>query len=145
MWILRSSFSSALVNGHTGSPFRCKCGLQQGDPLSPYLFILAVDVLSCILNLAYEGGIVQKGGSWNPGITCLQYADDTIMLLPPNLISIKRVKILIYIFELISGFPLILISHPYINLGPRVWTSFMSLPYCTAGWGGFPLLISDSL
>ena len=35
-------------------------------------------------------------------ISCLQYVDDTIMPLSPNIISIKRVKILIYIFELLS-------------------------------------------
>lgn len=77
--------------------------MRQGDPLSPYLFILEVDVLSHMMNLAYEGGFVQKVGPWHPGISCLQCADDTIMLLPPDLVSIKRVKLLIYLFELLSG------------------------------------------
>jgi len=58
---------------------------------------------SCIMKLAYEGGYVKIVGSWNLGITCLQYADDTLMFLPQDLVSIKRVKILLYIFELLSG------------------------------------------
>jgi len=48
-------------------------------------------------------GICSKVGPWNLGILCLQYTDDTLILLPPDLASIKRVKILLYIFELISG------------------------------------------
>ena len=32
----------------------------------------------------------------------MQHVDDTIMLLPPDLNSIKRVKILIYIFEILA-------------------------------------------
>ena len=72
--------------------------LWQGDPLSPYLFILGVYVLSRILNLAYEGDIVQKVKPWNLGFLCLQYVDDTIMLLSPYFIWIKRLKILLYIF-----------------------------------------------
>ena len=33
----------------------------------------------------------------------MQYADDTLMLLPLDLASINRVKILFYLFELLSG------------------------------------------
>jgi len=76
---------------------------SEGDPLSPYLFILGVDMMSRMLSLAYKGGLVQKVRPWHPGISFLLYVDDTIMLLPPNITSILRIKILIYIFELLSG------------------------------------------
>jgi len=39
--------------------------LRQGGLLSLFLFILGVDVLSCIMKLAYEWGFVQK---WDLGI-----------------------------------------------------------------------------
>ena len=59
-------------------------------------------MLSCTMKCAYERSFVQKVGPWNPGITCLQYAYDTRMPLAPDLVSIKRIKILLYIFKLLS-------------------------------------------
>ena len=100
--LLSSGFSSVLKNGLRGLPFKCKRGLRHGDPRSPYLFIHWVSILSCILTIGLWGGFVQKVGPCNVRNPCRQYDEETIMLLPPERGSIKRVKILIYIFELLS-------------------------------------------
>jgi len=116
--LLCFGFSSVLVNSLPGTPFRCKRGLRQWDPLSPYLFIIGVNVLSRILKLASEEGFVHKVGPWNPRVSCLQYTDDTIMLLPPDLVSIKRVKLLIYIFKLFFGLSIDFHKSSIYQLGP---------------------------
>ena len=79
-------------------------GLRQGDPLSPFLFDIAVQGLTILFNRASDSGYF-KGLQTSQGhhITHLQYADDTLIFLPNDYTSLLHVKRILRWFEIISG------------------------------------------
>lgn len=80
-WIqtLYNNISSCTINnGYTSKYFTVERGVRQGDPLSPYLFILAVEVMA--QQIRQNRGI-QGINIKDTEIKLLQYADDTNGLL----------------------------------------------------------------
>ena len=68
-----------LVNGVPSEPFASSRGLRQGDPISPYLFIILADGLGRFLKLRVHQGLIH-GWKWGvrlPPISQLQFMDDT--------------------------------------------------------------------
>jgi hypothetical protein len=57
--LLASSSTQLLLNGIPGEFIQHKRGLHQGDPLSPMLFILVMDVLNWMVTRASEAGLLQ--------------------------------------------------------------------------------------
>ncbi|GJY82997.1 RNA-directed DNA polymerase, eukaryota [Tanacetum coccineum] len=82
-WIkacLESARSSVLVNGSPTMEFQLQRGLRQGDPLAPFLFILAMEGFHIAMEDAIEA---KKFVGINIGDICLShliYADDVIVL-----------------------------------------------------------------
>ena len=71
---------AVMVNGLLGTYFKTKKGLRQGDPLSPILFDIAVDVVQVLVKRAQDSGLL-KGvvpDLVDGGLNMLQYADDTV-------------------------------------------------------------------
>ncbi|XP_022041081.1 uncharacterized protein LOC110943654 [Helianthus annuus] len=59
-WImatLQSARASVLVNGSPTREFDCSRGLRQGDPLSPFLFVIAMEALTGIMKKATAMGL----------------------------------------------------------------------------------------
>ncbi|XP_010544463.1 PREDICTED: uncharacterized protein LOC104817082 [Tarenaya hassleriana] len=95
---------SISVNGEPAGYFPGGRGLRQGDPISPYLFILSMEVLSRMLDeSARQGKLKPQQGCVDPLITHLSFADDVIIFSAANRESITEIKDVLYQFESFSG------------------------------------------
>ena len=75
--------------------------MRQGDPLSPFLFTLVVDVLSRLGSRAVDNGLV-KGltiGREKVLVSHLQFTDDTIFFLEPKGDSLVNILNILGLFE----------------------------------------------
>ena len=83
-WCISTASFSLLVNDSPAGFFPNSRGLRQGDPLSPYLFVIGMETLSCLLNLATGGNClsgtkIADGRGEELVISHLLYADDTLL------------------------------------------------------------------
>lgn len=118
-WIMEcvstNSFSIS-VNGQMHGFFHGHRGLRQGDPLSPYLFAICLEMLSRSLKIAASS----NDFNFHPkcealGITHLAYADDLLLLSRGDLGSVEIMMNCLGIFRDSAGLrPNALKSNLYI-------------------------------
>lgn len=99
---------SVLINRSPTGFFSSQRGLRQGDPLSPFLFILAMEGMSSLINTAkakdwIRGFQVQNRARNNLEITHLQYADDTLVFCEAVRNHFLILRTIFIIFEAVSG------------------------------------------
>jgi hypothetical protein len=96
---------SICLNGTLVGYFEGKKGLRQGDPLSPYLFVLAMEVFARIMaDLTAQG----SGFKFHPKclklrLTHLCFVDDLLIFAEASLRSIQTIKAALAEFESLSG------------------------------------------
>nr|XP_025670472.1 uncharacterized protein LOC112770307 [Arachis hypogaea] len=125
-----SASMSVLINGSPAKPFKMERGLRQGDPLSPILFVLVVDVLHRMIGEAVRNGRISPllVGRDNIELSHLEFVDDTILFCPPEEETIRNYKRLLHCFELMSGLNINFEKSNFIPINcEQQWTSKMCL------------------
>ncbi|GKA06353.1 RNA-directed DNA polymerase, eukaryota [Tanacetum coccineum] len=102
--ILSSGMASILVNRSPTSEFHFHCGLKQGDPLAPYLFILVMESLHLCFSRAADDGFF-KGIKVDSSITLshLFYADDAIFVGEWSNDNLRNIMYMLKCFAMASG------------------------------------------
>ncbi|CAJ2628008.1 unnamed protein product [Trifolium pratense] len=99
-----NSSMSVLVNGSPTKDFVVGKGLRQGDPLSPFLFLIAAEGLTGMMQKAVGIGVFH-GYKVSDDLLfhTLQFADDTILIGKGNWDNLWSIKTVLRSFELVSG------------------------------------------
>jgi len=96
---------SVKVNDMLGPYFKGGKGVRQGDPLSPLLFNLAANALAKMVQLGQKSQMIQGliPEYFEGGLVLLQYADDTILCIQDDIETTLNLKLLLYLYESMSG------------------------------------------
>ena len=129
---LYSSASSCVINnGHLSHFFNLERGCRQGDPLSPYLFIIGVELLS--LKLKRNPDI--QGITINDDETLLsQYADDTFLILDGREISLKETLSCFESFYKASGLKVNASKTKAVWVGNKKYSDLILCPESNLHW-----------
>jgi hypothetical protein len=96
---------AVLFNGSTAETFLPTRGIRQGDPLSPYLFLLCAEGLTALLckanlDFSLRGIAVCRNG---PRVTHLMFADDCMLFFRANIEECQVVIDILSQYEEASG------------------------------------------
>ena len=151
-WIMNcvtSASLSILLNGSPLKPFKMEKGLRQGDPLSPYLFILVSEALVCLLKKAEDANLIEPVhiGKEKISLKHLQFADDTLIFAPKSPRVVTNYFRILDVFALMSGLNLNYSKSCFIswNASDKEWASETarhmgcSHSSCPFSYLGFPL------
>ncbi|KAJ9681592.1 hypothetical protein PVL29_017816 [Vitis rotundifolia] len=107
-WCISIAKFSVLVNGVPAGFFSSSRGLRQGDPISPYLFVLGMEVLSALIRRVVDGGFIfgcrlRGRGGMEMNVSHLLFADDTIIFYEARKEHLTSLGWILAWFEAASG------------------------------------------
>ncbi|GJZ06511.1 RNA-directed DNA polymerase, eukaryota, reverse transcriptase zinc-binding domain protein [Tanacetum coccineum] len=107
-WIMTCVTTTAFslcINGQSYGYFKGARGLRQGDPISPYLFTLVMEVLNLVMikNIKEDGQFRYHAGCKELKVTHLCFADDLMVFCHGDVHSLSLVKKSLNEFSKYSG------------------------------------------
>eukprot|EP00253_Pinus_taeda_P021027 PITA_21027 len=104
MSLITSSHFSLLVNGFPSHPFKPSKGIRQGDPLSPFLFVIMAKGLGTHIKQALQSNQLRGISIHNsPASSHQQFVDDTMLYGYSSAQEASRLKSLLNDFSEASG------------------------------------------
>jgi hypothetical protein len=81
-----------VVNGNPVGLIRPSRGIRQGDPISPYLFLLCAETLSALLQRVERRGVITGvlTSPRGPRLSHLFFADDSLLFCKSNYVEWRR-------------------------------------------------------
>ena len=101
--LLSSASTKVLLNGHPGGKVFNRRGLRQGDPLSPQLFILVMEILHLMIERAMACGLLSPLAETGLRHRTSIYADDVVTFIWPQERDLRVFTRLLDDFRLASG------------------------------------------
>ncbi|GAU49945.1 hypothetical protein TSUD_408400 [Trifolium subterraneum] len=108
-WIkecVSTATASVLVNDSPTKEFPLERGLRQGDPLSPFIYLLAAEGLNVLMETAVARNLFTgyTVGERDPvSVSHLQFADDTLLLGAKSWANVRALRAVLVLFETMSG------------------------------------------
>ena len=106
MQLVSSTFFSILINGIPSEIIKPSRGIRQGDPLSPFLFILMAEGLGRSISALRENNLIirlQGANEGAPSHSHHQFVDDTMLLGYPSVQEAASFKTCLDQFVQASG------------------------------------------
>ena len=121
-WCISSTRFFVMINGSPCGFFQSSRGLRQGDPLSPYLFVIVMEAFSQLMKQAVDGGFLstfRMGGYGREGVIVshLLFADDTLVFVKDHHSQLTFFCCLLIWFEAMLGLKINLEKSELIPLG----------------------------
>jgi hypothetical protein len=124
-WIkhcISSARFSVLINGSPSGFFGSSRGVRQGDPLSPFLFVLVMEAFSRMISAMYSRGLISgfSVGSREHDrveVSHLLFADDTLIFCRADASQIGYLEALLVCFEAVSGLKVNLAKSVLVPVG----------------------------
>ncbi|CAM8965691.1 unnamed protein product [Rhodiola kirilowii] len=105
MMCVRTVSYRVKINDNITEIIRPSRGLRQGDPISPYLFLICAEWLTYTINKYQEIGLIKgiKICRGAPIITHLMFADDCMMFFKASRDSLSWIRSILRRYEMVSG------------------------------------------